>query len=61
MYGTVGIGGANVLMTLAAGWLYARQGSAAFWPMAALCLLAFPLILRLHRIASPAREGGVRT
>jgi PPP family 3-phenylpropionic acid transporter len=49
LYGTVGIGGANVVMTLAAGTLYARYGAAAFWPMAALCLLALPLTLRLRR------------
>jgi MFS transporter, PPP family, 3-phenylpropionic acid transporter len=49
IYGTVGVGGANVLVTLAAGALYARYGAAAFWPMAALCLLALPLALQLRR------------
>lgn len=49
IYGTVGIGGANVLMTLVAGALFGRYGAAAFWPMAGLCLLALPLAWRLRR------------
>jgi MFS transporter, PPP family, 3-phenylpropionic acid transporter len=54
IYGTIGIGGANVLLTLVAGALYARYGAAAFWPMAGLCLVALPLAWPLRRaVAAP--------
>ena len=49
IYGTVGIGAASAVLTLAAGMLYGRFGAAAFWAMAALCALALPLAFRLAR------------
>lgn len=44
-----GIGAASALMMYASGAFYGRLGAAAFWPMAALCLLALPLTIRLRR------------
>jgi PPP family 3-phenylpropionic acid transporter len=49
LYGTVGIGAATALLTLASGALYARLGAQAFWVMAALCALALPLAWKLRR------------
>jgi PPP family 3-phenylpropionic acid transporter len=49
IYGTVGIGAAAALLTLASGALYARIGAQGFWVMAALCALAFPLTWKLRR------------
>jgi len=49
IYGTVGIGAASALLTLASGALYARVGARGFWVMAALCALAFPLTWRLRQ------------
>jgi PPP family 3-phenylpropionic acid transporter len=48
IYGTVGIGLASALLTLASGALYARLGAQGFWVMAALCALALPLTWRLR-------------
>jgi MFS transporter, PPP family, 3-phenylpropionic acid transporter len=47
-YATVGVGVASALLTLASGALYGRLGADAFWFMAGLCALAFPLTLRLR-------------
>ena len=47
IYGTVGIGAASALLTLVSGMLYARIGAQGFWVMAALCLIALPLTLKL--------------
>jgi MFS transporter, PPP family, 3-phenylpropionic acid transporter len=49
IYGTVGIGAAIALLTLVSGVLYARLGAQAFWVMAALCALAFPLTWKLRQ------------
>jgi PPP family 3-phenylpropionic acid transporter len=49
IYGTVGIGAATALLTLASGWLYARLGSAAFGIMSLLCLAALPLAAGLRQ------------
>jgi PPP family 3-phenylpropionic acid transporter len=43
LYGTVAIGAATALLTLASGALYGRFGAAAFWAMAALCAAAAPV------------------
>jgi PPP family 3-phenylpropionic acid transporter len=43
IYGTVGVGAAGAVVTLASGWLYGRLGAAAFAVMAALCLAAMPI------------------
>ena len=48
-YGTVGIGGATALLTVASGALYAEIGAQGFWVMAALCAIALPLTLLLRR------------
>jgi PPP family 3-phenylpropionic acid transporter len=42
IYGTVGIGAASAVLTLASGALYARVGAHGFWVMAGLCALALP-------------------
>lgn len=44
LYGTLGLGLATTLATLAAGPLWARLGPGAFWVMAALCAAALPLV-----------------
>jgi PPP family 3-phenylpropionic acid transporter len=49
LYGTVGIGAASALLTLASGALYARAGAGGFWVMAALCALALPVAWKLRR------------
>ena len=49
IYGTVGIGAANALLTLVSGLLYARLGAQGFWITAALCVLALPLTWKLRQ------------
>ena len=48
IYGTLCIGLATALLTLASGLLYGRMGGPAFLVMAALCMLALPLCARLR-------------
>ena len=48
IYGTLCIGLATAVLTLASGLLYGWMGGPAFLFMAALCLLALPLCARLH-------------
>jgi MFS transporter, PPP family, 3-phenylpropionic acid transporter len=48
LYGTVGIGTATTLLTLASGPLYAHFGARGFWVMAALCAAALPLARTLR-------------
>jgi PPP family 3-phenylpropionic acid transporter len=52
IYGTLCVGLATALLTLASGLLYERMGGHAFLVMAAFCLLALPLCvgLRLSRV-----------
>jgi MFS transporter, PPP family, 3-phenylpropionic acid transporter len=52
IYGTMCIGMATTLLTLASGLLYQRVDGAAFLVMAGLCLLALPLCagLRLSKV-----------
>jgi MFS transporter, PPP family, 3-phenylpropionic acid transporter len=52
IYGTLCVGLATALLTLASGLLYERMGGSAFLVMAALCLLALPMCvgLRLSRV-----------
>jgi PPP family 3-phenylpropionic acid transporter len=57
LYGTVGIGAASALLTLASGALYARSGAQAFWVMAALCALALPVVWRLRQKRSRPRAA----
>src|ERR1700730_5961921 len=47
LYGTVGVGAAVALLTLASGSLYAKFGAQGFWVMAALCAAALPLARKL--------------
>jgi PPP family 3-phenylpropionic acid transporter len=54
VYGTLGIGAATTLVTLASGPLYAGFGARAFWAMAALAALALPLAATLR----PPRASG---
>jgi PPP family 3-phenylpropionic acid transporter len=60
IYGTVGVGAAVALLTLVSGLLYRQLGGAAFWIMAALCLAAFPLAvkLRMSDTLDGFRSGG---
>jgi MFS transporter, PPP family, 3-phenylpropionic acid transporter len=44
VYGTVAVGAAVALMTAASGWLYGNLGAGGFWVMAALCVMALPLV-----------------
>ena len=48
LYGSVGLGLAGALVTLAAGPLYGHFGAHAFWAMAALSLCALPPALALR-------------
>ncbi|GEP03306.1 MFS transporter [Methylobacterium oxalidis] len=48
LYGSLGVGLATALLTLASGSLYATFGQRAFWAMAALSLLALPISLSLR-------------
>jgi MFS transporter, PPP family, 3-phenylpropionic acid transporter len=48
IYGTLCIGLATALLTLVSGLLYGRIDGTAFLVMAALCLLALPLCVRLR-------------
>lgn len=48
LYGTVAIGAAVALVTLASGPLYAQFGAHAFWAMGALCAAALPIALTLR-------------
>jgi PPP family 3-phenylpropionic acid transporter len=54
LYGTLCIGLAIALLTLASGLLYARAGGEAFLFMAALCLLALPICAGLRVQADSA-------
>jgi len=47
VYGTVGIGAATALLTLASGSLYGAIGPHGFWVMAGLCAAALPFARRL--------------
>jgi len=49
IYGTLGIGAATALMTLASGFLYSRFGAAGFYLMALLCAAGIPLAFGLRR------------
>ena len=55
LYGTVGVGAATALLTLASGWLYAGLGPAAFAIMSVLCLFALPVAATLRDAQEPAR------
>jgi PPP family 3-phenylpropionic acid transporter len=44
IYGTVGIGAATALLTLASGWLYSWLGGLAFFAMGLLCIAALPVV-----------------
>jgi PPP family 3-phenylpropionic acid transporter len=57
VYGLVGVGGADALLMLLSGWLYARFGPAGFWAMGALCVAAFPIIWLLHRCWRRPRQS----
>ena len=48
IYGTVGIGVATALLTLACGPIVERFGAHGFWAMAAVCAAALPLARTLR-------------
>jgi PPP family 3-phenylpropionic acid transporter len=52
LYGVMGIGGTTALLTIVAGWLYARFGAHGFLAMAGLCIAALPAIVALRRALS---------
>jgi PPP family 3-phenylpropionic acid transporter len=52
IYGTLAVGAATTLLTLASGWLYAHLQGAGFWMMALSCATAVPLALRLSLFPS---------
>ena len=53
IYGTVGVGAAVALLTLASGLLYQHLGGIAFWIMAALCVVAIPVAMTVRMPESP--------
>jgi len=55
IYGTVGIGIATALLTLACGPIFERFGAHGFWAMAALCVAAMPLTLTLREPVAGSR------
>ena len=55
IYGTVGIGIATALLTLACGPIFERFGAHGFWAMAALCAAAMPLTLTLREPTAGSR------
>ena len=55
IYGTVGIGIATALLTLACGPIFERFGARGFWAMAALCAAALPLALTLREPMAGSR------
>jgi PPP family 3-phenylpropionic acid transporter len=58
IYGTLSVGLASALVTLASGVLYARAGGAAFLIMAVLCLLAVPICAELGDVRERGRSVG---
>ena len=48
IYGTLAVGAASALLTLASGPIYSRLGPEGFWIMAALCAAALPLSRKLQ-------------
>jgi PPP family 3-phenylpropionic acid transporter len=58
IYGTLSVGLASTLVTLASGVLYARVGGAAFLVMAVLCLSALPICAGLGDAREPSSPSG---
>jgi PPP family 3-phenylpropionic acid transporter len=56
VYGLVGVGGATAVLTVASGWLFARFGPGGFWVMAALCILALPVVVSLRRALQSGQD-----
>jgi len=54
LYGTLGLGVASAVLTATGGLLYGALGAGAFWIMATLCVLAFPLIPGLRQDDAPS-------
>jgi MFS transporter, PPP family, 3-phenylpropionic acid transporter len=52
IYGTLAVGAVTSVLTLASGTLYGGFGAAAFWVMAALCVVALPFIFRLRSVSA---------
>ncbi len=47
VYGSLCLGLASIVLTLASGVLYQRFGAPSFWAMSTLCLVAVPLATTL--------------
>lgn len=56
LYGTLGLGIATTLATLAAGPLYGALGAGAFWVMAGACAAVLPLVRGLPTEGPPTGE-----
>lgn len=56
LYGTLGLRVASAVLTATGGLLYGALGAGAFWAMAALCVLAFPLIPALRQDDAPSER-----
>ena len=54
VYGTGALGIASAIMTVASGYLYGWFGMQAFWGMAALCVMALPLVRGIGASAAGA-------
>jgi PPP family 3-phenylpropionic acid transporter len=61
LYGTVGIGVANALLTLASGALYGRLGAGGFWIMAGLCAAALPFTRMLALSSAAAATDAAKS
>ena len=48
VYGTLGVGAAVAVVTFASGLLYEHLGGRGFWVMAALCVTAVPIAMRVR-------------
>ncbi len=57
VYGALALGIASATLTFASGYLYGWFGMRAFWPMAVLCALVFPIVSGIHRLCVPARDS----
>ncbi len=60
-YGTIAMGATSAAITLVSGPLYGHLGAAAFWPMAAMCALALPIVVKLRTSAASQLSGEVHT
>lgn len=60
IYGTVAVGGANAILTLASGALYGRVDARGFLVMAALSAASLPMIWSLRHVRIPLNGSATR-